>query len=362
MNTNTTINIVGGGIAGISLAMGLEKSGMEYKLFEKNDSLTYDWVGLGISSNIFQILESWDVLEETKAIGGEIRQFCFVDKKLNDLSIMKISKPPLSVNRKLFYDLLVDKLDQSRIKTGKAIYTDDFDTDDLVVYADGIDSKARKSMHPDLKLRDSGQLLWRGISNVNLDKRFVHSYHDFVGENLRFAIIYSGEGCYSWYLIKEGNVNNLSKADKSDLKEWVKDYHSVIHEVLDNSEGIYFSELKDIAPCHRSKKGWHLGNSLLTGDAIHPMTPNMANGACLAIEGAHVLAGSLSNATDKEFEEIIAGYKQQRSAKVNRVVHQSWYFGKMLHQRNAIMDKMVMNSLRLTPQFMFDKIYSAVLK
>ena len=40
-------------------------------------------------------------------------------------------------------------------------------------------------------------------------------------------------------------------------------------------------------------KGWHKGNVVLVGDAAHPTTPNLGQGACMAIEGAYLLAQCL---------------------------------------------------------------------
>ncbi len=107
-----SINIIGGGIAGLATAISLKALGMRYNLFEQGSEITYDNVGLGISANILPILEKWNILKETKDIGTEIRTFHFVDNDLNYIRSFKLQKPALCVNRKFFYRILSEHLDK----------------------------------------------------------------------------------------------------------------------------------------------------------------------------------------------------------------------------------------------------------
>jgi hypothetical protein len=46
-------------------------------------------------------------------------------------------------------------------------------------------------------------------------------------------------------------------------------------------------------------KSWASGNTVMIGDAVHPMMPNLGQGGCQAIEDAYVLAQRLSKVTDR---------------------------------------------------------------
>jgi salicylate hydroxylase len=355
-----TVNIIGGGIAGLTTALALQTSGIAYYLFEQNAEITYENVGLGISANIFHILEEWGILEETREIGVEIRSFHLVDSQVKKINSFKIKRPPLSVNRRQFYDLLYSRLDNNKVHLNSSKSIKDFSENELVISADGINSKTRQEIYPNLKLRDSNQILFRGISEIELAEKFKNAYYDFVGQNIRFAIIHTGKNYYSWYIIKEKTDNEKISIDKTTLKSYFVGYDPVVWQVIDKSENVYSAELLDIKPENRKHLDWFKKNILLVGDAIHPTTPNMANGACLAMEDSYLLANLLRN-NSLTLKDIFSKFQKRRTQKIDPVVFQSWWLGKLLHQKHSMIDHLVRIGLRLTPKFLFDKIYSRIL-
>jgi 2-polyprenyl-6-methoxyphenol hydroxylase-like FAD-dependent oxidoreductase len=79
---------------------------------------------------------------------------------------------------------------------------------------------------------------------------------------------------------------------------------------------------------------WTDGRVALLGDAAHPTTPNLGQGACQAIESAWVLAKSLANA-----ESAPAGlgtYEQARFDRTAEITNQSWRLGKVLAYENPL--------------------------
>lgn len=358
MKTQKQINIIGGGIAGLTTALALQNKGIDFRLFEKNGQITYENVGFGISANIFPILENLNILSETEKLGAKIKHFHFVDKKLNYINSFPIKQPALSVNRKDFYQLILNRLPSDKIFLNTEKLTADFDDAQIVISADGINSKTRKKWYPDLNKRNSNQILWRGITKIQIEEKFKNSYHDFVGNNLRFAIIDTGNNSYSWYIIKQ-NDNTTHEPEnytREQLMSLFQNYHPIVKEIIQKSDNIYFSVLEDISPKHRKKLSWYKGKTLLIGDAIHPTTPNMANGGCLAIEDAYLLTKMLEN-DSLDFQK----FQDIRTKKVNAVVRQSWLFGQLSHQKNSIMDKIIKLGFAMTPKFVFEKIYSTVL-
>ena len=354
------VNIIGGGIAGLATALALKTLGIDYNIFEKSSEIKYENVGLGISANIFPILENWKILEETKKLGTEIQNFYFVDKNLKYLNSFKMKSPALSVNRRLFYQLLNERLDKEKMHLNCIKSINDFPENEIVISADGINSVTRQKHYPNLKIRNSNQILWRGISEIKLSEKFQNAYHDFIGGNLRFAIIHTGGDYYSWYMIKQKINNEKVTLDKNILKTFFKNYHPIVNSVIDKTENVYFSELLDINPNDRKNLSWSKKKKLLIGDAIHPTTPNMANGACLAMEDAFLLANLLSKSS-LTLEEIFEVFQKQRTKKVDQIVVQSWWFGKLFHSKSKVFDYFIKAGIAITPNFLFDKIYSNVL-
>lgn len=360
MKKPQSIKIIGGGISGLSTALALKTKEIDYEIYEQNSEITYENVGLGISANIFPILKEWSLLDKTREIGAEIKNFHFVDQNLKYIKSFVMDKPPLSVNRRLFYDLLKDRLDKEKIHLNSQKTVAEFSQNEIVISADGINSTTRKKVYPQLNLRDSNQILWRGITQINLDHKFKNSYHDFVGNNLRFAIIHSGQNYYSWYIIKEKDKTENRTLDGEILKSYFKNYNPIVSEVIEKSKNIYFSEVFDISPNKRKNLNWFVSNNLMIGDAIHPTTPNMANGACLAMEDSYLLASLLAD-KKASTETIFTEFQKRRTKKINPVTNQSWWFGKMLHQKNGVMDYLLKIGIKTTPKCLFDSIYSNVL-
>jgi len=70
----------------------------------------------------------------------------------------------------------------------------------------------------------------------------------------------------------------------------------------------------------------------LLGDAAHPMTPNMGQGGCIAIEDGLVLARCLSASPDAE--TALKKYERLRYTRTAGMVKVSRYFGAMGQWQN----------------------------
>jgi salicylate hydroxylase len=66
---------------------------------------------------------------------------------------------------------------------------------------------------------------------------------------------------------------------------------------------------------------WSQGRVTILGDAAHPMVPFMAQGACMAIEDAVVLARALEHAHGAAIPAALEAYeaaRRERTARVQR--------------------------------------------
>ena len=355
------IKILGGGIGGLCTALACQREGLSFTLYEKQPQINYREVGLGISRNIFPLLAHWDVLEEATGLGVEISNFLFVNKKLNVIRKLRMKAPALSVNRRKFHQLLYARLQKEHVQLHTQLDFTDSSPEQIIVAADGADSSTRQAIYPQIKLRNSHQLLWRGAVAIDLPPAFHHSYYDFVGGNLRFAIIHGGGNMFFWYAVEAPGESLSAQVDiKQRLLRLYQEYHPLVLQIIQASEHIYPDWLQDIDPSQRKGLPWHKQNLVFVGDAIHATTPNMANGACLAMEDAYVLVKLLKSYPHNP-QTAFYTYQSLREKKVNRIVSQSWLLGKMLHQKNKVIDFAIQQSNRLMPQWGFDMIYSQVL-
>jgi salicylate hydroxylase/6-hydroxynicotinate 3-monooxygenase len=64
---------------------------------------------------------------------------------------------------------------------------------------------------------------------------------------------------------------------------------------------------------------WHGGRVVLLGDACHPMTPYMQQGAATAIEDAVVLARCLQEAAGADFKVAFGAYEASRRERASKI-------------------------------------------
>jgi 2-polyprenyl-6-methoxyphenol hydroxylase-like FAD-dependent oxidoreductase len=73
----------------------------------------------------------------------------------------------------------------------------------------------------------------------------------------------------------------------------------------------------------------------MVGDAVHPMTPNQAMGACMAIEDGIVLGRHLS-AAGTDTAGALRAYERERQQRTAKFTLQSRRVGDVGHWRNPV--------------------------
>src|SRR5439155_1444546 len=79
---------------------------------------------------------------------------------------------------------------------------------------------------------------------------------------------------------------------------------------------------------------WVKGRIVLLGDAAHPTTPNMGQGACMAIESSFVLARCLSQEAD--LTGALRRYETERMPRTAWITDQSWKIGRIGQLENPL--------------------------
>jgi 2-polyprenyl-6-methoxyphenol hydroxylase-like FAD-dependent oxidoreductase len=87
---------------------------------------------------------------------------------------------------------------------------------------------------------------------------------------------------------------------------------------------------------------WTYGRITLLGDAAHPTTQYMAQGACMAMEDA-VTLGEALRVTDNNIDQAFDIYQRARVARTARIVLSSREMGKLYHAKGV--QRMVRNDL-----------------
>jgi 2-polyprenyl-6-methoxyphenol hydroxylase-like FAD-dependent oxidoreductase len=116
------------------------------------------------------------------------------------------------------------------------------------------------------------------------------------------------------------------------VTEHFRDFADPIQQLIDATpeDRIVRSDINDRDPIER----WGDGRVTLLGDAAHPMTPNLGQGACMAIEDGVVLAGRLAGASDPE--AALRSYEEARRERTAKLLKQSRRVGDLGRWNNPV--------------------------
>ena len=169
---------------------------------------------------------------------------------------------------------------------------------DLLVGADGLNSVVRAHVLGDGPPRYAGETIFRGIAEAELDPPDV--CREVLGAGQRAAFYDLGAGrCYWWATSPVPPGTAIPEAQRSAyLQERFARWPYGLPELFARtpSERILQNDIFDRNPA----RTWHRRRVVLLGDAAHPTTPNLGQGACLAIEDAVVLARAIARFDDCE--------------------------------------------------------------
>jgi len=141
------------------------------------------------------------------------------------------------------------------------------------------------------------------------------------------------------------NTSDPAGADRNDWRQLFADFADPVPSLLDQATEAYFAPIEEVVP-----PTWAAHHVVLIGDAAHASSPNMAQGAAMAVEDALVLAQVL---TDQPVDQALTGYEHRRKARVARVQEQT-------HRRDRTrnLPPMVRNlTLRLAAERIFKSNY-----
>jgi 2-polyprenyl-6-methoxyphenol hydroxylase-like FAD-dependent oxidoreductase len=179
-------------------------------------------------------------------------------------------------------------------------------------------------MTGDAGLLYSGYVAWRAAVPFTLESD--HWWESW-GRGARFgAGGLLGERVY-WYATANApdGTPDAPGGRKAELLHRFQGWHHPIRALLERTEesAILRNDLHDHDPLRR----WSAGRVTLLGDAAHPTTPNLGQGACMAIEDAVVLARCLKETGD--LAAALAAYEARRKPRTSAITLRSRRLGRI---------------------------------
>lgn len=215
---------------------------------------------------------------------------------------------------------------------------------DALIGADGLRSVVRQALGVPGALRYSGYTAWRGIAGIDAADLIAG---ETLGCGQRFGLAPIGGGRVYWYAtdnVPEGQRDQPGRT-KATLSATFASWHAPIPSVIAATDdaAILRNDIYDRDPADR----WGTGRITLLGDAAHPMTPNLGQGACQAIEDALVLARELSAAGD--VSAALRRYEAARIPRTSGIVTASRRVGRLFQVEAPLVCYVRNAMMRLTP-------------
>ncbi len=217
-------------------------------------------------------------------------------------------------------------------------------TFDVVVGADGLNSKLRSDYFPNPpKKVYAGYTCWRFIcDNPSGQSHMMEMW----GKGKRMGVVPLTQNRVYVFLV----ANAPEGADSpKDLAAFFQEFGGPAKEILAQIQksDVLHHDLADL-----EFPMWSQGRLCLLGDAAHGMTPNMGQGAAQSIESAWTLAQMLM--VESDFEQAFQRYQKIRSSRVQQVMTRSRRLGAISQWENGLARWLRDWGMRLTPQSAID--------
>jgi 2-polyprenyl-6-methoxyphenol hydroxylase-like FAD-dependent oxidoreductase len=366
--------IIGGGIGGLCTAIALQRNGHSVKVFERAAPLRGLGAGLVIGANAMKALQQIGIAESIEQIGHPIAGASirnakgdYLTRADGDFFRDQYGLGNYAVQRAELHQKLMALLAPGTLTEGKACEAWEQNNEgvsvrfqdgteakgDFLIGADGIHSVVRNNLLPQSQARYSGYTCWRSVITLDPEEFVELGFSETWGRKGRFGIVPLSQNRVYFFATKNAPQHDPQMADWGvrDLIDNFGSYHDPIRAILERTrdEDLIWNDIIDIAPL----KQFAFGRVLLQGDAAHATTPNLGQGACMAIEDAATLMNCLRK--ENQVQQAFQRFEQLRLARTTRIVNNSWQFGKLSQTENRLVAGLRNLAVRFTPNRVNEK-------
>jgi 2-polyprenyl-6-methoxyphenol hydroxylase-like FAD-dependent oxidoreductase len=357
----TKVVVVGAGIGGLATSIALRETDVEVLVLERAPDLAKVELGAGVTlwANAMLILDRLGVGAEIRERGAILK--CFEQRNARGRLLSRwpleemarrLGAPICGINRPDLHAALVRGAGEQQVRTGcnverfeqgngtvsvalsagvgpavageaGAEVSGASESGDVLIGADGIDSMIRRQLLGAQAPRHSGLTMWR--ANVPYDEAIAPPV-DFIawwGAGTKFVIFRSGPERLSWEAIVTSppGGQDAPGARKRAVLDRFADFTAPVHGIVEatDEQAIFRTDVFDRPPDER----WGEGRVTLLGDAAHPMTFAVGQGAAQALEDALAIGRALGQ-PGGDLEAALRAYEQPRIVRAARFQTMAW--------------------------------------
>ena len=347
--TGLRIGICGGGVGGLSAAIALRILGHDPVVYEQAPKFARIGADVNLTPNAVHAIDRLgvgDILRKTAAHPTHrISRMWDTGEETSRLPMStaaeeKYGAPQLTIHRADLLKALEAEIPGDAIHLGKSVsgvvndgsatavqFADGTSADvELIVGADGIHSAVRNALFGKDDPRFTGLVSYRSVYPRDQagDIPNLDAFTKWWGPTPEMQIITFpltlGQEIFVFATTpQEGWTEEgwTLPGDADELRAVYKDFHPEARALLAPCTEVTKSALHVREPMER----WSANYATLLGDAAHPMVPFMAQGACMAVEDAVVLARALEGADRDTAPAALRRYENarlERTASIQR--------------------------------------------
>jgi 2-polyprenyl-6-methoxyphenol hydroxylase-like FAD-dependent oxidoreductase len=352
------VAIIGGGVAGLGLALNLHRRGIEARVFEAAPEIKELGVGITLLPHAMRELAALGLEADIAAVALETRESCFFNRFGQLIYTEPRGRfggnpyPEMSIHRgrlhMVLYKAALARLGAEHIVTNRhcvAVEQDDGGVTvqfkettsgtalppvkaDIAIACDGVNSTVRRQFYPDEEMAFAGINTWRGVTRrkkILTGRSYIRIGSIRTGKLVVYPIIdnIDGDGnqLINWMAEIETNATTRNDWNRpgqlADFLPYYQDWTFPwldVPEMLAQADLILEYPMVDKDPVSR----WTFGRITLAGDAAHPMYPRGSNGAAQGLIDVRTLADLLARSPD--WVAALGAYETARLGPTSLVV------------------------------------------
>lgn len=353
------VAVIGGGLAGVTLAALLNRAGVRADVYEKAPAFNEVGAGVHLSPNSLRVLaalgpQAWDAICRLGSPGESLGSLHHAD----GTEVMPASGPGgRALHRADLLAILVAALPadalhaareavavrQSATRATVTFSDGNVLSADVVIGADGINSVVRGCFVEPSRPQASGYLVYRGVIRHQRSSRWPADLHRiWMGDGQHFVTYPIRQGAFLTHVA-------FVRAERplADPRRGVE-VRTRLASQYAGWDPLLLSVIAEIGPCLRLEvfdrpalKRWAHGRVALIGDAAHAMLPHIAQGANQALEDAGALATLLAARRNGDAPRALTAYERVRLPRATRIQRMSRRFGTFYDSNGSDMSLLI---------------------
>ncbi|MCS3453580.1 MULTISPECIES: FAD-dependent monooxygenase [Bradyrhizobium] len=341
-----SVAVIGAGMGGLASAAALTRAGIDVTVYEQAQRFTRLGAGIQIGCNAMKVMRAWDLepLLRREAFyprswnnkehdTGEVR----FDMVFGPAAEERYGAPYLLGHRGDLHAALASAVPEKLVRLDHKLTAIEQRADravaltfanghsttvDAVVAADGVHSLVKERLFGRDEPNFTGRIAYRTVFPASLLNGYpIDDCTKWWGPDRHIVIYYVKPDRSEVYFVTSQpepgfTVESWSATgDVNELRKAFEGFHPQVRKVLEACPSVHKWALVDRDPLPR----WSEGSITLLGDACHPMTPYMAQGAAMAIEDAAVLSRCLKGVDRDGVSDAFRRFEATRKPRTSRV-------------------------------------------